>query len=345
MIVLKGVGLCMTSMKHRGWVAFGALSALALVVGGLAHAGAGRTRDDVWRELFARPDGSAGVPGLGQGNAERARLGAELFGDSRLSGDGTRSCASCHDAGKGFSNGAPRGLARDGTPLSRNVPALYDLAWGKAFMWDGRADTLEAQVRLPILAPDEMAGDFEQIARRLQADPDKVRGFEQAFGDRSIDEERIAAALAAFVRTLVSPETAFDRWVKGDDGALGPLEKEGFAIFVGEGGCVACHGGWRFTDDAFHDIGLDTDDQGRASAQEAGAGARIFKTPALRELTKSAPYMHDGSIADLGGVVAHYTGNLERRSTLDASIRRDLDLDDHQKKALVAFLTSLSSLP
>lgn len=352
MLILEWFGLCMKGVMGpigakwcRSGAAKAALSGLVVLTSGLVCGAASLTRDEVWRGLFARPEPGVAVPGLDAAARERARLGATLFRDTRLSGAGTRSCASCHEADKGFSNGSPRGVARDGAPLSRNVPALYDLAWGRSFMWDGRAESLEAQARLPILAPDEMAGDFDEITRRLSADPQAVSQFATAFTDGEISQERIVAALAAFVRTIVSPQTPFDRWVNGDDEALGALEKEGFAIFVGEGGCVACHGGWRFTDDGFHDIGLDTSDAGRASTTQAAAGARIFKTPSLRELKRTAPYMHDGSIRDLDGVVDHYAGGFLTRSSLDAGLRRDLKLDDRQRKALAAFLASLSSVP
>ncbi len=148
--------------------------------------------------------------------------------------------------------------------MQRNVPGLFNLAWGKAFYWDGRAPTLEAQARFPITASNEMAGDFMTIIARLESDPAMGARFSSAYPELpSITETNILAALAAYERSLVSSGTRFDRWVAGDGDALSAQEKAGFDIFVGKGGCVACHGGWRFTDDDFHDIGLRSDDPGR----------------------------------------------------------------------------------
>jgi cytochrome c peroxidase len=305
-----------------------------------AHAG---SREDVWRSIFARP--AALEPASGPAaQIERQALGFDLFRDPRLSGHGARSCASCHVPALGFSNGLPRGVGLDGAPLRRNVPSLFNLAWARTFYWDGRAPTLEAQARVPILEPNEMGGDFATILGRLRADAALKGRFAKAFPDReAITEESILEAIAAYERTIVSDETRFDRWVAGEDAALDELERKGFDIFVGKGGCVACHGGWRFTDDAFHDIGLKSEDPGRAGLPGGTPGLKQFKTPSLRELRQSAPYMHDGSMANLIDVVQHYSGGLQVRPSLAANIRRDLRLDRSEKDALVAFLLTLSS--
>ena len=319
--------------------------ALLLLVAGLALAQAAqpaqppRSRDDLWRMIFARPASPpATVP------ANRVALGHDLFQDTRLSGSGNRACASCHDPAKGFSNGAARGVGLDGQPLQRNILGLFNLAWGTAFYWDGRAPTLEAQARFPILAANEMAGDFATIIARLEADAAARDRFRRAFPERAeMSEVSILEALAAYERTLVSPRSRFDRWVSGDDDVLSREEARGFNIFVGKGGCVACHGGWRFTDDNFHDIGLRSDDPGRGAVPGGVPGLKQFKTPGLRELASTAPYMHDGSLATLRDVVDHYAGNLDRRASLAANIRRDLTLNEEEKRELVAFLMTLSS--
>lgn len=298
-----------------------------------------QTRDALWRMIFARP-----VPDKPNIDPARAALGHDLFRDTRLSGGSDRACASCHDPAKGFSNGQPRGAGRDGRPLARNVLSLFNSAWGKSFYWDGRAPTLEAQARFPILAENEMAGDFGAIVARLSADGEMASRFASAFPEpKVIGEDTILAALADYERTIVSRPSRFDRWVEGDDAALSTEEKRGFDIFVGRGGCVACHGGWRFTDDGFHDIGLKSDDPGRGGVAGGVPGSRQFKTPSLRELVATAPYMHDGSLATLADVVDHYSGGFERRPTLAANIRRDLNLDAKEKSALVAFLKTLSA--
>lgn len=287
-------------------------------------------RDAVWRSIFARPDASPGA----SVDPELAALGRDLFRDTRLSGKGRASCATCHDEARAFTDGRRTGQGPEGAVLARNVPALYDLAWATSFLWDGRAPTLEAQARFPILHPDELAGDFTAIVARLAADNAMAARFARAFPARpNVSEDTILAALAAYERTLVSPRTRFDAWVDGHDAALDATEQQGFSIFVGKGGCVACHGGWRFTDGALHDIGLEAEGLARA------------KTPSLRELSRTAPYMHDGSKATLLDVIEHYAGGLKLRPTLDSTINRNLFLTNDEKNALVAFLETLSSEP
>ena len=287
-------------------------------------------RNAVWRAIFARP---AGLPGAPPDAAEVA-LGQALFHDARLSGNGRASCASCHHEALAFTDGRPTAQGPGGAELGRNVPPLFDLAWSKAFFWDGRAASLEAQARFPIVHPDELGGDFEVIVARLAADPTTAAQFASAFPQRpEVSEEGILTAIAAYERSLVSPRTRFDAWVAGVDTALDETEQKGFSIFVGKGGCVACHGGWRFTDDALHDIGLDARD------------LVLAKTPSLRELTRTAPYMHDGSKATLMDVIDHYAGELKVRPTLANTINRNLSLTFDEKNALEAFLKTLSSMP
>ncbi len=171
-----------------------------------------------------------------------------------------------------------------------------------------------------------------------------VERFARAFPDHpAISERNVLEALAAYERTLVSGETRFDRWVKGDDSALSEQEMRGFGIFVGKGGCVSCHGGWRFTDDNFHDVGLKSDDPGRSAVPGGAPGLPLFKTPSLREAEHTAPYMHDGSLATLADVVDHYTGGLVKRPSLATNLVRDLRLTDDEKQSLIAFLHTLSS--
>lgn len=304
---------------------------------------AGSGRDAVWRSIFARP--AAGPAGPGRpASPQLVALGAALFQDTRLSGDNTRACASCHNPALGFTDGLPKALANDGTALSRNAPTLINAGWGQRYFWDGRAGSLEEQARVPMTAPNEMAGTFPEIIARLSADPAMARRFAEAFPSApEITEAGVLAAIAAYERTIVAPPTRFDTWVAGDDAALSALERAGFDLFVGRAGCVACHGGWRFTDDGFHDIGLPGADPGRGAVPGGNPGVAQFKTPTLRELLHTAPYMHDGSKATLRAVVDHYGGGLEKRASVDANVVRDLALSDNDKAALVAFLATLSS--
>ena len=199
-----------------------------------------------------------------------------------------RSCATCHRPERAFTDGRRRARALSGAPLRRNTPSLWNLAWSKHFFWDGRAPSLEAQVRMPIEEAQEMGGDWPQILRRLGADAGLVAQFRVAFPEepQAVDRRPSLKALAAYVRSLVSPPTRFDAWIDGDAQALQPAEERGFRLFIGKAGCVLCHVGWRFTDDRFHDIGL------RGARSRAAApcrAARRASWPSRRRACARSP--------------------------------------------------------
>jgi cytochrome c peroxidase len=197
---------------------------------------------------------------------------------------------------------------------------------------------------MPIETADEMGGDWPTILRRLEGDAGTVAQFRDAFADpQPVTQANVLKSLATYVRSLVSPPTPFDAWIDGDPQALGPAQQRGFRLFTGKGACVLCHVGWRFTDDKFHDIGLRSSDGGRGLVPGGTPGLMAFKTPSLRELTRTAPYMHDGSLATLADVVRHYAGRFVRRLSLAPSLRRDLRLSAQEKSDLIAFLQALSS--
>ena len=300
--------------------------------------------DAAWRQMFRRPDGPPPSPQDNPSTPDKVALGARLFSDARLSGKADRSCASCHRPERAFTDGRRRALAFSGAPLRRNTSALWNLAWGKHFFWDGRAPSLEMQVRMPIEEPQEMGGDWPTILHRLEGDTAIVRQFRTAFPDEpAVSLTTISKGLAAYVRSLVSPPTRFDTWIDGDAGALRPNEARGFGLFVGKAGCVLCHVGWRFTDDRFHDIGLRSRDDGRGGVPGGTPGLSAFKTPGLRELAHTAPYMHDGSLATLQAVVKHYTGGFVPRPSLATHIDPKLRLIARERDDLIAFLRTLSS--
>lgn len=328
---------------RRAALLAGLACALAQVAGGAAI-GADPAPDlAAWRAAFARPDGVPVHDAADLGTA-RIELGRRLFEDTRLSGDGTLSCMSCHSPTLSFTDGVALGQGIRGTRLARHTPSLWNLAWMPALFWDGRAATLEEQAGGPIENPDEMGSTVEAAAGRLREDAGLRTAFANAFPDRpEVTGDNLVKALAAFERTLVSPPTRFDRWVKGDEGALAPEEIAGFGLFVGKAGCVACHSGWRFTDDAFHDIGLPGEDRGRGAVIGLPAADHAFKTPSLRELAWTAPYMHDGSLATLEDVVQHYAAGIRPRPTLSADLPRGLALTADETQQLLAFLATLSS--
>ena len=319
---------------------------LSLLAGILPSPAIGQNLDVAtpWRQMFHRPDRPPPASPDNPLTPEKIALGARLFSDVRLSGNRERACTSCHEPARAFTDGRRRALGLAGTSLRRNTPSLFNLAWGKHFFWDGRASSLETQVGMPIVEPHEMGGDWLTILRRLEADGELVGQFHAAFPRHAaISREQVLQAVAAYVRSLVSPPTRFDAWIEGDGDALRPAEVRGFGLFVGKAGCVLCHVGWRFTDDRFHDIGLASPDVGRGAVPGGMPGLAAFKTPGLRELELTAPYMHDGSLANLSAVIDHYAGRLVRRPSLAPHINRRLRLTRQEKADLVAFLHTLSS--
>jgi len=319
---------------------------LSLLAGILAPTATAQNLDVAgpWRQMFRRPDGPPPASAENPLTPDKIALGARLFSDVRLSGNRERACASCHEPRRAFTDGRRRALGLAGTPLRRNTPSLFNLAWGKHFFWDGRAPSLETQAGMPIVEPQEMGGDWPTILQRLEADGALVGQFHKAFpGHAAISREQVVQAVASYVRSLVSPPTRFDAWIEGDGEALGPAEVRGFGLFVGRAGCALCHVGWRFTDDRFHDIGLASPDAGRGGVPGGMPGLAAFKTPGLRELELTAPYMHDGSLPNLIAVINHYAGRFVRRPSLAPHINRRLHLSAREKADLVAFLRTLSS--
>ncbi len=293
--------------------------------------------------IFRRPVGSPPHPADNVPSAEKVALGKRLFFEKRLSADNTISCATCHDPKRGFSDGrrTARGITRIARP--RNTPTLWNLAWAKSFYWDGRKATLEEQARVPIEHADEMGLSLADAAKRLAADANYARAFAAAFPDQpAAAGETIVKAIAAYERTLVSPLTRFDRWIAGEERALAPREVAGFRLFTGKARCLACHGGWRLTDDRFHDVGLPSTDRGRADVAGVAAEPHSFKTPSLRGLALTAPYMHDGSLPTLAAVLDHYANRLLQRPSLAPELKRGIELSKAERSALLAFLGTLS---
>ena len=275
---------------------------------------------------------------------QKRALGERLFDDKQLSANGRIACANCHVRAKGFADGLVQGRGVPGVPLKRHTPTLWNLAWAVPVFWDGRARSLEEQVAGPIEAPDEMGQPVASVVARLAADASYAEAFRAAFpDDPRPTPENLAKAIATFERTLVSPPTRFDRWIEGDDKALSAEEVTGFRLFTGKAQCSNCHSGWAFTDYAFHDVGLKGDDRGRGAVLRLPAAEHAFKTPSLREIGRSAPYMHDGSLKTLGEVVRHYETGIVVRPTLSADLPRNLNLGARERRALIAFLATLTS--
>jgi cytochrome c peroxidase len=298
---------------------------------------------DALKARFQRPQ-FVPHPADNRPTPARIALGKRLFEDKQLSVTDTVACATCHDARLSFSDGESIGKGVTGKPLARHTPSLWNVAFSPLLFWDGRASSLEDQAHFPVEHVDEMGSTLEVAAQRLGKDASYVRAFVEAFPQSpEVTPATMAKALAAYERTLISPPTRFDQWVAGKGDALTPSEVRGFALFTGKARCMACHVGFDFTDHNFYDIGLPDDDKGRGKVFGVPAADYAFKTPTLRELAWTAPYMHDGSLATIEDVVRFYEGGGVARPTRSKDLPVQLVLTDAERADLVAFLEALSS--
>jgi cytochrome c peroxidase len=275
----------------------------------------------------------------------KAKLGKQLFFDKRLSGGNDISCAGCHDPDLGWEDGKPVAQSPTGEPQKRHSPTLWNAAWGLTFFWDGRSPSLEDQATRPVITQGEMNQPMDSLLAELRAIRGYREGFAQAFpnAEEPITEANMAKAIATYERTIVQPTTPFDAWVAGDRDAISDKAKQGFRLFNGKAQCVNCHGTWRFTRGAYHDIGLKTDgDLGRGPVLDVAAANNAFKTPTLRDITRRAPYMHDGRFQTLEAVIRHYEGRFLRRETLSADMEA-VPLTPEETAQLIAFLKTLET--
>lgn len=306
-----------------------------------AAAGAADDLTDAQRLAWKRPD-TIPFPPDNAYTPERAALGKMLFFDSRLSRDKNLSCASCHNPSFGWEVPFATAIGAGGKPLGRHAPTALNQAWSKNLFWDGRAPTLEAQARGPIEAAVEMDLPLATAVTRLKEVQGYVAAFGKAYPKEGLTEATVLKAIATFERTIVTGDTPFDRFIRGDRKALSDEARRGFGLFAGKAGCSACHSGWNFTDDKFHDIGLQTGDAGRRALSNDAADQHAFKTPSLREIAARAPYMHHGEVATLEAVLAHYIAGGQRRPSL-SPLMKPLSLTPQDVQDLLAFMRSLSS--
>jgi len=297
---------------------------------------------------------------------EKVGLGKKLFFDRRLSGDGTMSCATCHDPENGYTDGLDISLSYPTTRNWRNAPTLINIGYNTVFFLDGRARTLKEQALFPIMSAFEMNQNLDFLEEELKEVPEYVKAFQEVFGGE-ITRERIAMALAAFQRTIVSKNAPIDRYLRGEEKALTPLQKKGLEIFRGKGGCIKCHYGPNFTDNKFHNLGVPenpsvmndprvaatrrftakvagykayrtlTEDPGRYLVTKNRKDWKAFKTPTLREVALTGPYMHNGVFKSLDEVIEFLTGG-RGDTPYKSSLIKPLNLTEDEKKALKAFL-------
>lgn len=270
----------------------------------------------------------------------KAELGRKLFFDPRLTGNPSHTCAACHHPGLGWADAMPRAMGSQ-QGLGRHTPSLINIGYAKSFFWDGRATTLEDAVRQDLLSPgmsnDESANSIVQRVNDIAAYRTE---FARAFNTPDVTFDRIAAALATFLRGIRSSDTPFDRWLKGDTGAISASAYRGFLLFTGKAECVRCHTSPTFSDSSFHNTGINTVDPGHYEISGKDEHRNAFKTPQLRDVALTPPYMHNGSKATLSSIIDFYDRGgdaLDGGNELHA-----LHLSNTEKKELLAFLLSLS---
>jgi len=288
-----------------------------------------------------------GVPADNPHTDAKAALGKRLFFDKILSSDRTVSCATCHEPDRAFTDTRPLAVGVFGRVGKRHSPSLVNRAFGRAQFWDGRAATLEVQVVQPISDPNEMDLTIDEAVKRLAEQPSYRDEFQAVF-ERPVSAEDLGRALATYLRTIRSTDSPYDRFAAGDTAALTAEQQQGLQVFRGKARCTFCHSEPLFTDEQFQNTGVafkaDTTsylDDGRfmVSSQERDRGK--FKTPTLREIARTPPYMHDGSLATLAEVVDFYDkGGRPNRNLFP--LLRPIGLTDAEKQALVKFLEALS---
>jgi cytochrome c peroxidase len=278
----------------------------------------------------------------------KINLGKQLYFDGRLSKSGAISCAFCHNPGTGFADPRQTSIGIDGGVGGRQSPTVYNTAFNHVQFWDGRAHSLEEQAIGPIQNPIEMGETHEHVVSKLST----IKGYQQQFRavfGTEVNLQGIAEAIAAYERTVISTNSAFDKYVAGDVKAMDESAVRGMALFKGKARCILCHNGPNFTDNQFHNLGVPQvgplkEDLGRYYVTKAEKDKGAFKTPTLRSIIETAPYMHDGAFKTLDEVVAFLNSGGGQNSNLSPQVK-PLGLTPDEQSDVVAFLKSLTGDP
>ncbi|MBO9539150.1 hypothetical protein J7643_01005 [bacterium] len=302
------------------------------------------------KDVLAPLDSEVSHPPDNPATPAKIALGRALFFDPRLGSNGAMACATCHLPEQGWGDGLARSMGNDGAPLPRNAPTILNVALQPgAFFWDGRAATLEAQAKAVFASPLELNRSGESLKSVLEtagypASFSTIFGAPPSTGPEALD--MTAKAIAAFERTVVTDEAQFDRWARGDQAALSPVQKRGLAIFVTRGRCAACHSGPLFSDGKFHNIAIMDAEGSLGPGRQAVTGRPedlgAFKTPTLRNVAETAPYFHIGSAQTLEDAILHYESNLEDFTNIDPEVEEPIFLPGTDRADLVQFLKALS---
>jgi len=303
------------------------------------------------------------VPEQNAQTPEKIELGKKLFFDRRLSGDGTMSCVTCHDPEKAFTDGLELSLSYPTTRNWRNSPTLVNVAFQKYLFHDGRSLTLEDQALFPMMSAFEMNRNLDFVEEVIRSVPEYVDAFQKVFGGE-VTRERMAMAIAAFERTIISVNSPLDKYLKGDKSAISGDAKKGLELFLGKAKCSECHFGTNLSDDGFHALNVPentehesdpriaatrrfvakvyhyedyrnlAEDPGRYLITKDKKDWKAFRTPTLREIAKTAPYMHNGIFATLDEVIEFFDKGGGRGNR----VLRPLGLSDREKNYLRTFL-------
>jgi len=315
------------------------------------------------------PFHSTPVPEDNPQTAQKIELGKMLFFDRRLSGDGTMSCATCHIPELGFTDGQAISLSYPTTKNWRNSPTLINVAFNKYFFHDGRVETLEDQALFPMMSSFEMNQNLDFVEEEIRSVPEYLKRFNDVFGSEDITRQKIAMAIAAFERTLLSVNAPLDKYLQDDAEALSPDAKKGYEIFTGKGKCADCHFGINLIDDKFHALNVPEhpdfqndprvaatrrfvakvyhyedyrnlrEDPGRYLITKDIKDWRAFKTPTLRDIAKTGPYMHNGIFETIDEVIDFF----DQGGGPGNTVLKPLSLTSSEKQALKIFLTEALS--
>jgi cytochrome c peroxidase len=294
-----------------------------------------------WKELGVLPP----TPLIASTDSLRSivELGKILFFEPRLSGSGKISCANCHQPELSWTDKKERSLGHEDQLNKRNSPSLQNVWFYKKLFWDGRSTDLEDQAFAPINSESEMHGDMRSLPIQLKRIPGYPSLFAAAFGDSLINPDRVAAALAMFERTIISRKSRFDEFLQGDKNSLSNSELRGLHLFRTKAGCMNCHHGPLFSDNSFHNNGFAGLDKGLYQVTHRDEDLGKFKTPSLRDVMKTGPWMHDGAEKEMPDIIEKY--NRGKMGPGTDKLIKPLALNTRERADLLAFLEAISSPP
>lgn len=296
--------------------------------------------DIEWKELGILPESP--LASMKDSLKDVIELGKILFFDTRLSSSGKISCATCHQPELNWTDGKEKSIGHDGTINKRNSPTIQNSWFYKRLFWDGRSTSLEDQAFAPINSESEMHHEMPALIRSLRNSKDYPDLFKKAFGSNGISPDRMVVAIATFERTIVSNKSRFDKFLEGKKNALSNSELRGLHLFRTKARCMNCHNGPLFTDDQFHNIGFSGTDNGYFQITHINEDLGKFKTPSLRDVMKTGPWMHDGKASDMKEIIDMLNTG---KNVGNNKIIKPLGLSKKEKRDLLNFLYAISSAP